>query len=275
MNALKHGILSNHLFISAEGEGTDYEAFTDFMAHFFEEMQPVGLLETILVDRLLSTHWRLRRLHIAETGFISKQVDPHFMQQFLQKIEEQGIARNDVENGFFRRMRTSKGCSDLADHWQVVSENLEQHGLPLSKGWANRVEKELGGNSGFFKAEYVYYCNYIVVNNGVTKTLTVEDEKQFNELALKYAKDLQKFFRDVADILKMDEKDVQKADLQSKMIPPLDVVEKIQRYDAHLQRIFLQTLHELQRIQSKRLGEAPPLAAALDVTVDADNGFVS
>ena len=71
-------------------------------------------------------------------------------------------------------------------------------------------------------------------------------------------------------MLEWDEKDVQNADLQSKMIPPLEELEKLQRYDAHLQRVMMQTLHELQRVQSVRLGMPTPLAAALDVTLNSE-----
>jgi hypothetical protein len=268
MNALKHGILSNHLFISSVVEDTDYKAFADFMELFFEEMQPIGMLETMLVDRLLSTHWRLRRLHIAETGFIKKQIVPHHMQQILEMTKEHGESRKEGVDGFFRRMRTSRGCALLENQWQAVSETIEEHGLPLSKGMTMALNEELGGESGFYKAECVSQCNWIVANNGGAKPMSTEDEKEINEYALKCAKDLQKFFHGISEILEMDEEAVRKADLQSKLVPSLDQLEKLQRYDAHLQRIFLQTLHELQRIQAARLGSPAPFAAALDVTIN-------
>ncbi|MEK7137426.1 MAG: hypothetical protein AAB853_04035 [Patescibacteria group bacterium] len=266
MNALRHGILSTHLFVPI-GEAREYEDFVEFQIVFFEEMQPVGMLETLIVDRLFATFWRLRRLHIAETGFIRRQVEPHYMQQAFAKMEAEGVARRDIENGFFHRMRTSHGCSRLAEHWQAVYETLRERGLPLSKGMARAVDEELGGRSGFYKAECVSIFNNIVENNGGSKPMSANDKKQFDEWALTWAKDLWEFFRGCAEVLEWDERDVQKADLQSKMIPPLEELEKLQRYDAHLQRVLLQTLHELQRIQSARLGRPTPLPVAVDVTL--------
>ena len=273
-NSLKHGILSRHLYIFT-GEEDDYVEFVEFRHTFFAEMCPVGLVETLLVDRLFSTFWRLRRLHIAETGFIKKQVEPHFMQEAVEKIVDQGTARKDIENGFFRQMRTSIGCSHLANGWQAVVESMQEKGLPLSVGMTRALNEELGGNSGFWKAEYVSQFNWIVQNKGGSKPMNAEEEKKFNECALDYAKQLCEMFQGFAEILKNDEEDVRKADLQSKMIPPPAELERIQRYDAHLQRVLLQTLHELQRVQSVRMGRPAPLAAALDVTVDSENGFVS
>src|SRR3989344_695592 len=244
LNALKHGILSNHLFIPTSGDPTDSKGFAAFLELFCEEMQPEGILESLLVDRLFATFWRLRRLHIAETGFIRKQVDPHYMQQAIEHFATEGGARNDIEHGFFRRMRTSMGCTHLATGWQAVVESMREKGLPLSVGMTEALHEELGGNSGFWKAEYVSHFNWIVQNNGGAKPMTAEDKKRFDECALRYAKDLREFFRSAAKILELNEEKVRKADLQSKMIPPMSDLERLQRYDAHLQRIFLQTLHE-------------------------------
>jgi len=275
LNAMRHGILSKHVFIATGGKITEYEEFNAFRETFFEEMQPVGALETLLVDRLFTTFWRLQRLHIAESGFIRKQTESHFMQSFVERSEAEGRARNDAENGFFRRMRTSIGCLKLAEGWQVIYESIKEKGLPLSKGKTDYLDKEFGGNSGFYKAEVVGILNWIVANNGGTKPMTEKDKKAMEEQALTCAKDLWDMFKGFSEVLEWDEKDVQNADLQSKMIPPLEELEKLQRYDAHLQRVLMQTLHEYQRIQSVRLGRPAPLSAALDINLNSDNGFVS
>lgn len=274
MNAIKHGLLSSYLFI-ATGKENEQEEFADFAGAFIEEMQPVGLLETLLADRIFGTFWRLRRLHIAETGFIQKQIEPQLMQQAIEKLAAEGIARKDVENGFFLRMRTSTGCSRLSSDWQTVVESLQKNGLPLSAGMTQMLNEELGGNSGFWKAECISRLNWIVQNKGGSKPMNAEDEKVFNEGALTFARDLQGFFQKSAELLELNENDVRKADLRSKMIPSTDQLEKLQRYEAHLQRVMLQTLHEFQRIQSIRLGHPAPLSAALDVMLDNGNGFVS
>jgi hypothetical protein len=59
------------------------------------------------------------------------------------------------------------------------------------------------------------------------------------------------------------------------LLPSEADVQRLQRYESSLQRAFFQTLHELQRVQSMRLGKPAPLAAALDVTLNNENGFFS
>ena len=273
-NAMRHGITSHSLYFYTPVDGMGHEEFLAFHDSIFEAMQPEGTTEAILADRIFTILWRMHRLNIAETGMIRKRIENITMQRMADMMEENAEARSDAEKGVFRRMRTSHGCSQLADGWQAIVEILEEKGLPLSEGITRGLDEELGGRSGFFKAELISICNY-AVKNKEQKELSKEDEEQCNKWALHYAKDLMEFFRGIEHCHEWDEKDMQQADLQSKMIPPLADVEKLQRYEAHLHRIFMQTLHELQRIQSARMGCPAPLAAALDVTLNSENGFVS
>jgi len=268
MNAIRHGILSTHLLVST-GDPEELENFIEFHAALCEETQPAGMLEMVLVDRLAATLWRLKRLYIAEAGFIGKQVATHMMQFMFDKMEQHGAARRDAANTFYKRIRTKQGCMHVATLWQAVLEKLEENGLPLSESAEYNIRQELGGDSGYFRVEA--FC---VVNRAVREKdihpLKEGEEKGMNEWAMRTAKDLQKFFASIADILEDDEEEERKADKKTKMIPAFEELEKLQRYDAHLQRVMMQTLHELQRVQSARLGTPTPLAAALDVTLNSE-----
>ncbi len=273
LNAMQHGILSNHVFVHGHDD-TEYTDFAALRDTFFEEMQPVGVIETLLVDRLFATHWRMKRLHIAETGMIEKQTSSAFVHRILSVIEENSLSRQDVERGFFRRLRTSIGCSQLADGWKAVAEHIKEHGLPLPPGMTRGLDEELGGRSGYWKAEAVSVSSY-AFENREQKPMDEEEEREVLQWALQFAEELEDFFRGTSQVLEWDEETMRKADLHSKMIPPLDQLDKLQRYDAHLQRLFMQTLHELQRVQAARCGGPAPLPAALDVTLNSENGFVS
>lgn len=55
-------------------------------------------------------------------------------------------------------------------------------------------------------------------------------------------------------------------DLEARRIlPPDESFIKIMRYEAHLHRLYIQTLHELEALQSRRRGERSPLAR-LDIS---------
>jgi len=53
--------------------------------------------------------------------------------------------------------------------------------------------------------------------------------------------------------------------LPTRSFPPEGYIERLQRYETHLHRLFLKDLHELEALQSRRKGE-PPGVARVDFT---------
>ncbi|MBM3983697.1 MAG: hypothetical protein FJ304_26190 [Planctomycetes bacterium] len=53
------------------------------------------------------------------------------------------------------------------------------------------------------------------------------------------------------------------------LLPPSDVLDKLTRYESHLNKQLTQTLHTLERLRAIRDGHPPAPPAALDVTIDA------
>src|SRR5215210_3365007 len=64
LNALRHGLLSEEILLPGEDE----EALRELTEGLRAELQPVGELEGLLVDRITSLLWRLRRLGRVEAG---------------------------------------------------------------------------------------------------------------------------------------------------------------------------------------------------------------
>lgn len=68
-NALKHGILSNEVFID-EGLKGDFEAMK---GSFFLQFEPQGQLELFLLERVITCAWRLSILTRIETQIYEKE----------------------------------------------------------------------------------------------------------------------------------------------------------------------------------------------------------
>jgi hypothetical protein len=66
-NALKHGLLSASALLPTE----DLDEFTAFSEAICTDLKPVGEMENLLVDRIISTAWRLRRAGVLETGILA------------------------------------------------------------------------------------------------------------------------------------------------------------------------------------------------------------
>src|ERR671910_431099 len=67
LNALKHGLLSRETLLPGEDE----EALQELGERLSNELQPVGELENLLVDRIVSAYWRLSRLGRVEAGIFA------------------------------------------------------------------------------------------------------------------------------------------------------------------------------------------------------------
>jgi len=66
-NALRHGLLSIEILLPGEDE----EALRELSDHLRNELQPAGELENLLVDRIIASYWRLRRLGRVEAGIFA------------------------------------------------------------------------------------------------------------------------------------------------------------------------------------------------------------
>ncbi len=75
MNAIKHGILSKNIILDDE----DKECFENLQDEIYEALSPQGFLEKLLVDRIVSNYWRLKRIINIEKSLISLKKEPnHF-----------------------------------------------------------------------------------------------------------------------------------------------------------------------------------------------------
>ena len=75
MNALKHGILSREVLVRGRLRHESAEELEALHQRFLEDLQPEGPLEEMLVDQIITAHWRLRRALAAESGEIALGMD--------------------------------------------------------------------------------------------------------------------------------------------------------------------------------------------------------
>jgi hypothetical protein len=72
LNGIKHGLLSREVLVKGESEVD----LVDFGKRLRAQLAPVGELELLLVDRIVSTAWRLRRLVAVETMLFNREDKP-------------------------------------------------------------------------------------------------------------------------------------------------------------------------------------------------------
>ena len=66
-NARKHGLLSQHLIIKGESK----EEFDALLSELISDLEPVGLVEFSLAERVAIALWRQRRIVRAESASVA------------------------------------------------------------------------------------------------------------------------------------------------------------------------------------------------------------
>lgn len=115
-NAIKHGILSSRTPIDEE----ESEEFGLFATQLYTSLLPMGELEQVLVDRIISNLWRLRRIVHIEGLMLKKSANDSWEKTYQDIFE--GCSGNamgvlsryerTLENGLFRalhELRALKG----------------------------------------------------------------------------------------------------------------------------------------------------------------------
>ena len=162
INALKHGLLAASPLLPDE----DSEEYDSFRQAVFEELQPVGAMEAILVVRLVSLAWRLHRLACVETGIISHDYHDRIAERAKRKAESLEVVQElylQDEEWVEKTVRTitDKEAHEYALREQQWAENVRDNttgkaaGAFLSDSGAGleRLHRyEVGLEKSYYKA---------------------------------------------------------------------------------------------------------------------------
>jgi hypothetical protein len=107
LNGMKHGLLSRESLVKGESE-VDLVAFGKRLRI---QLAPVGELELLLVDRLISTAWRLRRLVAVETLLFDREAKPDHAFNNYGREKMSVLSRYEVtlERSFYKALTSCSG----------------------------------------------------------------------------------------------------------------------------------------------------------------------
>jgi hypothetical protein len=82
-NAVRHGLTAlNHLML----EGEDEDEFAKLQSEVLNEVQPVGIREREIAERIAELFWRLRRTGVIESGILTYSYYENLRVQALDKV---------------------------------------------------------------------------------------------------------------------------------------------------------------------------------------------
>ena len=146
LNALKHGILSLETLITGESN-SDLLAFEKRMR---KDLTPVGELELFLVDRIISTLWRIRRCVRIETSVLERQYVMKLERHLDESNAWAATAATELEGGVtwekLMRYETSLERSLYRNLHELQRRQVNRLGRPVSLPMA--LDVDLAGGDG-------------------------------------------------------------------------------------------------------------------------------
>src|SRR5215217_4256734 len=117
LNALKHGLLSRETLLPGEDE----EALRELGERLRDELQPVGELENLLVDRIVSAYWRLSRLSRVEAGIFAWELYGEWARRAHGEADR-FTKEVSVLNDDFDYFRTTTKIMDQGKYQEAISK---------------------------------------------------------------------------------------------------------------------------------------------------------
>lgn len=264
MNALKHGILSKQVLVQGLVLQESEEELEALHRRFWEDLQPVGVMEEMLVDQIVTAHWRLRRALTAESGEIALSVDtgerkrsrgPDPVLQWM-KWHALGDPIHDMES-------SALGISCLEGWMRDLRKAVETEGA-LTEEMVRKSAKYCGSKPNVMVLELEALLRKLETNPDCLDEDALRDRNKAGALAFLDQKIADfKMWRDRAHERDGYEEDARQA---AAVLPSADTLEKILRYETKLERQMYRAMAQLERIQRMRRGEAIPAPLSVEVS---------
>jgi len=266
-NSTKHGIFSELIVLKDESR-TEYDRL---VARLWEALQPEGALEEFLAQKLATNIWRQRRLLLAESAEIRRNMEFAEWDQRNrdQKEAEQigNVPTEEDDHGLIRKIHNPdvlERCLELlADLRKQVEDGdfNQDRDLPI-------LEIIYGDRDGNRLREDLYdsYESWL-------ETSQCSKEERECEGYASPAQSRKNFLHDIDEEIRRFKRDqrehssVQTArsqlEIMSRNVPDGPGLDRLLRYEANLDRSFDRTLSQLERLQRMRLGQ--PVLPKLEV----------
>ena len=94
-NAIKHGIFTKDLILSSDIKQENEEEYQEILNNLFDCLSPCNQMESLLVEKIATDFWRLRRTIRFETGSIAQTIKSRLQEFYCygkqnnEKIDEE------------------------------------------------------------------------------------------------------------------------------------------------------------------------------------------
>jgi hypothetical protein len=266
LNARKHSLLSRQIVAQGYKITESSRDFKNLYREYHDHLAPVGPIEEMLVDQIIATIWRLRRVRTAETGEVTLSVDGGW--QSRKQLEDmhllwhKWLAFGDVSENM---ARSYFGNKLMQAGLMTVYEAVDRDG-ELTNATLKELIKEFGGKPNSLTDELKKLCgNHPVIPNS-PDAAALRGKNKAEILAWLDAK-MEHLSVLAVDFQQRDLKN-EAANQAAQTLPATETLDKIIRYENSLSRQLFQAMDQLERLQRRRLGENVPPPMIIGVSAE-------
>ena len=258
LNAIKHGILSEAVLITKGGGQERKEAYLAFYNGLRDYFQPQGTMEDTLVEQIVVTLWRKRRVLRFELGCLRKQLD-----DCRKTVEEPDEDEDELPSHIPKtaRQRLVAAKKRLANHQQEKQYLQEGYDILSDEEvekWADsyfRLAEQRG-----IEAEQPHQVRDKLKAEGLT-------EDQIRQALIEvHQSEIEKSKAEIKTLEAEAALELERETLLASLPEHGWQLDKIIRYEASLDRQLYKAINQLERLQRRRKGEDFPAPVVLDET---------
>ena len=263
MNAVKHGMRSSLVVVRGLQVRERTKDFQELREQLWEELAPVGLVEEMLVDRMVTAQWRMRRALMAEAGEIVLSVDGGHWQRAKREPETFRRFFNGFHDPVVEMEQSARGLGYLIHVLEALRADVTREG-GLTETALGRFRKRLGEQENCLTGELARIRDELAAN---PEGLSAEalKEKQLG-LVLGRIEGRLNLYRVLSEDCEEREEKEEAARQAAEVLPSPAVLDKILRYEATVERQLYRAMNQLERLQRRRNGEEVPPPLTMDVS---------
>lgn len=232
LNAVRHGILTREVFDAEDPKGR--REFQRLFDRFSADLAPVGPLEELLVERIVTCACRLARVLRAEAGAVNVRVD------------DVGIACDEFP------------LDDESDPTPAVERAGSSYAIDMLLGELGRIRDRIEAGA-FLRGDELDYFERIFASRphvlGAIKSRSEAALAEHRAAALTELINIETDLRSTRETFRKRERLECKYRRAAAAIPDDATVATLLRYESAVERQFYRALHELERLQARRRGE--------------------
>jgi|SRR5579862_8025972 len=254
MNAVKYGILAREVVLRGEAGSEREQEFQSLYRQFWVHLAPVGPMETMLVERMVTTYWRLHRVLIGERGEIAHSVGDSGRRMSGLELDEVGSSRRDITHAMEVLGRVRQRVREEGELTEAILEEVMRAFNDVSNPVATRLK-------GIWEDALRNPENLSVEESVAGGFKSPQQERLLTYID----RELTCFEWKLTELREREEHEAESR-RDAAFLPSPTVLDKILRYEASLERQLYRAMNQLERLQRSRKGEVVPPPLTMEVS---------